>query len=68
MKISARNAFSGRIVDIKKGPTTSHITIDANGTKITAAITTESVDDLGLKVGADAMAIVKASNVMVATA
>ncbi len=66
MKVSARNAFSGKIVDIKKGSTTSHVVIDANGMKITAAITNESVDDLGLKVGGMATAIVKASEVIVA--
>lgn len=66
MKVSARNAFSGRIVDIKKGSTTSHVVIDVNGLKVTASITNESVDDLGLKVGGAATAIVKSSDVIVA--
>jgi molybdopterin-binding protein len=49
MKISARNALPGRIVDIKKGATSAHVRIDVNGTIVTASITNESVDELGLK-------------------
>lgn len=66
MKVSARNAFVGKIVDIKKGSTTAHVIIDANGVRVTASITNEAVDDLGLKVGGDATAIVKSSDVIVA--
>lgn len=66
MKVSARNAFSGIIVDIKKGATTAHVVIDVHGIKVTAAITNEAVDDLALKVGGSATAIVKSSDVIVA--
>ena len=38
MKISARNALPGKIVDIKKGATTAHVRIDVNGTVVTASI------------------------------
>lgn len=65
MKVSARNAFAGKIVDIKKGATTAHVVLDVNGIKVTASITNESVDDLGLKVGGAATAIVKASDVII---
>lgn len=65
MKISARNRLKGRVVSIEKGATTAHVRIDVAGTIVTAAITNEAVDDLGLGVGADAYAIVKASDVMV---
>lgn len=68
MKISARNALAGTVVDIKKGATTAHVVIDVNGNKITAAITNEAVDDLGLKVGGAATAVIKASDVLVAVA
>jgi molybdopterin-binding protein len=68
MKISARNALSGTIVDLKKGATTAHVVIDVNGSKITASITNEAVDDLGLKVGGAATAVIKASDVLVAVA
>ena len=66
MKISARNQLKGKIVAVLKGATTSHVRIDVGGGKIvTASITNEAVDDLALAVGADAVAIIKASNVMV---
>lgn len=66
MKISARNRLKGRIVEVKKGATTAHVHLDVNGTIVTASITNEAVDELGLAVGKDAMAIVKASDVMIA--
>lgn len=65
MRISARNRLKGKIVDVKKGATTAHVRIDINGTIVTASITNDAVDELGLKVGQDAYAIVKASDVMV---
>ncbi len=66
MKISARNVFDGTVKDIKKGSTTAHVLIDVNGITVTAAITNESVDDLGLAVGKKVKAIVKSSDVMIA--
>ena len=67
MKISARNQLKGKIVDIKKGATTAHVRIEiGNGVVITSSITNDSVDELGLKVGGVASAVVKASDVMVA--
>jgi len=66
MKISARNALPGTVKAIMKGATTAHVTIDVNGSTVTAAITNESVEELGLKVGDKVHAIVKASDVMVA--
>jgi molybdopterin-binding protein len=66
MKISARNQLKGKIVEVTKGQTTSHVRIDIGGAVVTASITNEAVDDLGLKVGQDATAVIKASDVMVA--
>ena len=51
MRISARNALAGKIVEIKKGATTAHVRVDIGGMIVTASITNESVDDLALKVG-----------------
>lgn len=65
MKISARNRLKGRIVDVTKGQTTAHVRIDVNGAIVTSSITNEAVDDLGLKPGMEAYAVVKASDVMV---
>jgi molybdopterin-binding protein len=66
MKISARNVLTGKIVDVKKGATTAHVRIDIGGTIVTASITNESVDDLALKPGMTASAVIKSSDVMVA--
>jgi molybdopterin-binding protein len=67
MKLSARNQFKGKIVAVQKGQTTAHVRIDAgHGVVITSSITNEAVDELGLKVGDEAIAVIKASDVMVA--
>lgn len=66
MKISARNVLKGKIVEVVKGATTAHVRIDVGGAIITASITNESVDDLGLKAGQSASAVIKSSDVMVA--
>jgi molybdopterin-binding protein len=65
MKFSARNQLKGKIVDVKKGATTAHVHIDIGGQVITASITNESADEVGLAAGKAAYAIVKASSVMV---
>lgn len=67
MRLSARNQLKGKIVEVTKGQTTAHVRIDiGNGVVVTASVTNEAVDELGLKVGEAAHAIVKASDVMVA--
>lgn len=66
MKISARNVLAGKIVDVKKGATTAHVRIDVGGTIVTASITNEAVDELALKPGMTASAVIKSSDVMVA--
>jgi molybdopterin-binding protein len=67
MKISARNQLKGKIIDVKKGATTAHVRLEiAPGQIVTAAITNEAVDELGLKSGDAAIALIKASNVMIA--
>ena len=66
MKLSARNVLKGKIVDVVKGATTAHVRIDIGGTVVTASITNEAVEDLGLVKGMSAAAVIKASDVMVA--
>ena len=66
MKLSARNQIKGKIVEVQKGMTTAHVRIDiGNGVTITSSITNEAVDELQLKVGEAAIAVIKASDVMV---
>lgn len=67
MKLSARNQIKGKVVGVQKGQTTGHVRIDiGNGVVITSSITNEAIDDLALKVGDEAIAVIKASDVMVA--
>jgi molybdopterin-binding protein len=67
MKLSARNQIRGKVVAVQKGQTTAHVRIDiGNGVVITSSITNEAVDDLSLAVGDEAIAVIKASDVMVA--
>ncbi|MGE0052830.1 MAG: molybdopterin-binding protein [Hyphomicrobium sp.] len=66
MKISARNQIKGTVLDVVKGATTAHVKIDVGGgTVITASITNESVEELGLKKSMPATAIIKSSDVIV---
>jgi molybdopterin-binding protein len=66
MKLSVRNQLKGKILDVTKGATTSHVRVDlGHGVTVTAAITNEAVTDLGLKKGDDAWAVIKASDVMI---
>ncbi|HUN50530.1 MAG TPA: molybdopterin-binding protein [Candidatus Sulfotelmatobacter sp.] len=67
MKLSARNQLPGKVSEVHKGPTTARIKIDiGGGIVVTASITSEAADDLGLKVGDQVHAVIKASDVMVA--
>ena len=66
MRISARNVLRGTVVEVVRGATTAHVRLDVGGTVVTAAITNEAVDELGLAPGMAASAVVKASDVMVA--
>jgi molybdopterin-binding protein len=67
MKLSARNQLKGKIVEVRRGAPTAHVRIDiGNGVIVTSSITNEAVDDLGLAVGDEVAAVIKASDVMVA--
>ena len=66
MKLSARNQLKGRVVAVQKGSTTAHVRIDiGGGVMVTASITNEAVDELKLKKGDKAYAVIKATDVMV---
>ena len=67
MKISARNQLKGKVIAVQKGQTTGHVRMDiGNGVVITSSITNEAIDDLGIAVGDEAIAVIKASDVMIA--
>jgi molybdopterin-binding protein len=65
-ELSARNQLKGKIVEVTKGATTSHVRIDiGQGVVITSTITNGAVADLNLQKGDTAWAIIKASDVII---
>ncbi len=68
MKTSARNQFDGTVIAYKTGAVNDVVELEiAGGARIVAVVTHESAEQLGLKAGAKAFALVKASSVIVAT-
>ena len=66
MKISARNQLKGKIVKITEGAVNTEVVIEiAGGQQITSVVTKTSAQNLGLAVGKEVYAIVKASEVMI---
>ncbi|AFN45758.1 TOBE domain-containing protein [Arachnia propionica] len=66
MRISARNQFRGTVVSIEQGAVNGIVQIEvAPGLIISSSITNEAIRDLGLEVGGEAVALIKASSVMV---
>ena len=65
--ISARNQIEGKVVKVEEGAVNGHVTIeDVDGVRICGSITNEAIESLGLAEGKTAVAIVKATDVMVA--
>jgi molybdopterin-binding protein len=67
VKLSARNQLPATVKSINKGAAIANVVLDVGGQRLVASITVEAVDDLGLGEGSQVTAIVKASDVMIAT-
>lgn len=68
MKISARNMLKGKVIKIIPGAVNSEVTIKLScGEELVSVITKHSAEYLGLEPGKEVYAVIKASNVMVAT-
>ena len=68
MKISARNVLKEKVVRLVPGAVNTEVTIELpGGIEIVSIITKTSAENLGLAKGKDVYAVVKASNVMIAT-
>ncbi len=66
MKLSARNQFKGKVVDIQEGAVNGIVKIDIGGGNVmSATISMNAIKELGLEVGKEAYAVVKATSVMV---
>lgn len=65
MQLSARNQLTGTVKEITHGPVSTEVVIDVGGTEIVSSITSGSAEALNLKKGDTAVAIIKASSVMV---
>jgi molybdopterin-binding protein len=66
-KLSARNKLAGTVVAINQGEAIANPQLDVAGPRLVASITVEAVDELGLEPGTEIVAIVKASDVIIAT-
>jgi molybdopterin-binding protein len=67
VKLSARNQLPGTVTEIRRGEAIANVVLDVGGQRLVASITVEAVDELGLAEGSAVTAIVKASDVMIAT-
>ena len=67
MKLSARNQLNGTVTSINSGEAIANVELDVAGQRFVASITVEAVKELGLQPGAEIVAVIKASDVMIAT-
>jgi molybdopterin-binding protein len=67
VKLSARNQIKGTVTRITEGEATANVEIDASGQRLVASITVEAARDLELSEGKEVTAIIKASDVLLAT-
>ena len=67
MPLSARNQIPARVVSINSGEAIANVELDASGTRLVASITVEAVKQLGLADGRQVTAVIKASDVILAT-
>ncbi len=68
MKLSARNQLEGTVSSIRKGEAIANVVLDVAGQRLVASITVEAVEELGLSDGSAVTAVIKASDVILATA
>jgi molybdopterin-binding protein len=67
VKLSARNQLSGTVKSVNQGAAIANVVLDVSGQRLVASITVEAVHELGLSEGSQVTAIIKASDVIIAT-
>jgi molybdopterin-binding protein len=66
MRLSARNKINATVTGVTRGEATANVALDAGGVRLVASITVEAADELSLTEGTQVIAIVKASDVILA--
>jgi molybdopterin-binding protein len=66
MKISARNQLAGTVRSITEGAAIANVELDVGGNRVVASVTVEAVRELGLSEGSEVVAVIKASDVLLA--
>ena len=67
MALSARNQIPARVTSINAGEAIANVELDAGGVRLVASVTVEAVHQLGLTQGSNVTAVIKASDVILAT-
>jgi molybdopterin-binding protein len=67
MRISARNQLQGTVRSVTRGDAIANVELDVAGQRLVASVTVEAVDELGIAEGSAVTALVKASDVLLAT-
>jgi molybdopterin-binding protein len=67
MRISARNQIRATVTNVSRGAAIANVELDVGGQRLVASITVEAVDELDITPGASVIAVVKASDVMIAS-
>jgi molybdopterin-binding protein len=65
--LSARNQFKGKVKSVKLGNVMAEVTIDVGNLELVSVITRESAERMGLAAGKEVTAVIKSTEVMVAT-
>ncbi|WP_436762363.1 TOBE domain-containing protein [Streptosporangium sp. V21-05] len=66
VRLSARNKIPARVVAVTHGEATANVELDAGGVRLVASITTEAAQELGLSQGSEVIAVIKASDLILA--
>lgn len=67
MKLSARNQLRGQVTAVNRGEAIANVVVDVSGQRLVASITVEAVNELKLTEGSMVTAVIKASDVIIAT-
>ena len=67
MRLSARNQLKGEVTAVNRGAAVANVVIDVAGQRLVASVTLEAVDELALTEGSQVTAVIKASDVIIAT-